>query len=441
MSVNRAPTERFRADGEDVVTLGPWPKGIDNIRRDAELSVDAVRNAVNVDWDRDGHPSRRDGTILRSSGDAHSVFSDGEILLAVVAGVLTKFVVDVTTGVVTSFVIRAGFTSRPLAYTEVNGDIYYTDGVVTGKVVGGVSAPWGVPVPVSQPIVVSAASGGFAAGIYQVAVTHVSAFGEESGALSGVQVTIAAGQAISVSAIPQPAVGHTIRIYLTETNGGIFYLYNTYLVGTTGVTLTQSLTLGARLQTQFMTPPPPGQALEWYNGRIYIAQGSILWYTEAMRYGATHLLGFLPFPTEISIVARATTGLYVVADQHYFLDGADPAKMNSIVKLPFGAVYGTAVRLPHSRSPAADARASKLAATKEAGTVWMSVRGLVIADMRGDLRVISEDTIAVSENIRGASLVREQSEGIRQIVIASYGGVVSKLVSQDYIDAELIRQS
>ncbi len=71
----------------------------------------------------------------------------------------------------------------------------------------------------------------------------------------------------------------------------------------------------------------------------------------------------------------------------------------------------------------------------------MSTRGLVIADEQGDIRVVSEDNIVTNPNTRGAALVRE-TNGIRQIITTGFGaGVTSGLVAQDYMDAEIIRNT
>lgn len=444
MPVNRSPGAE---DVEDVVTLGPWEKGMDNLHRDTELEGGAVlRNAVNVDISQDGTLRRRPGRASRIAGDVHSVWSDEDqtILLVVVINALKKITVDPTTGTLTQTTLRSGLAALPLTYTAVNGEVYYSNGAITGKVVNGTAVPWGVESPAALPVLTATAGGGFFAGTYQVVLTYATASGEESGAGSGVDVTLAAGQAITVSGIPQPVDPSVtrIRIYLTSTNGEVFYLHTEYAVGTTSAVLSQSTTPGQRLQTQFLVPPPPGQAIEFFNGRIWIAQGPVLWYTEPLRYGLIHLDNYIPFPAEIDIVAAATTGIYVAADRHYYLPGGDPSKMALVEKLPFGAVRGTLARLPYSQSHIGSRRASKLAATKESGTVWMSARGLVIANEQGDIRVVSEDQIVTNPNTRGAALVRE-TNGIRQIITTGFGadGVTSGLVAQDYLDAEVIRKT
>lgn len=444
MALSRAPGAGAGREEENVLHLGPWPIGMDNLRNDAELPPDALRNAVNVDIDRDGTPRLRAGRTARAAGDAHSVWSNGVVLLAVVNNTLVRYSVNASTGALTPTTVRSGLAvDQPLAYTSVNEEVYYTNGIVTGKVVSGVAAPWGIQRPTGVPTLAAASNGGLAAGTYQVTLTYSNGNGEESGARPGVSVTVVAGQSITVAGIPQPtdATVTRIRVYRTEADGEVFYLHNVYSPGTTSATINQSATLGAQLQTMHLAPPPPGQVVEAYNGRIYTAQGPLLYYTEPLRYGAAHPKKFLWFPADISIVAAATTGLYVVADKHYYLLGNGPEDFTLIDKLPFAAVLGTSARLPYSQSHVSTRHTSKTAATREAGTVWMSVRGLVIADMQGDVRVVSEDNIAVDANTHGAALVRE-TNGVRQIVTTGFGaGLDSGLVAQDYLDAEVIRKS
>ncbi|MGH9893174.1 MAG: hypothetical protein ACREA0_14530, partial [bacterium] len=347
---------------------------MDNLHRDTELAKESLRNAVNVDISQDGSPRRRPGRTERIAGDVHSTWSDGNILLAVVGNTLTKITVNPTTGALTQTVLRSGLAPGvPLTYTEVNGEVYYSNGAITGKIVNGATTPWGIETPAALPVLTASSNGGLLAGTYQVALTYASASGEESGAGPGVAATLSTGQAITVSGIPQPVDPGVsrIRIYRTGPNGEVFYLHGTYAVGTTSTVLSQSATLGERLQTQFLIPAPPGQAIEQFNGVIYIAQGHVLWYTEPLRYGLIHPDNFIPFPGDIDILAAATTGIYAVADQHYYLGGADPKKMTLVAKLPFGAVRGTLARLPYSQSHIGSRRTSKLAATKESGAVWM----------------------------------------------------------------------
>lgn len=440
MPANRAPRERYAADEADVLVYGPWPAGMDNRRRDQELPPEALRNAVNVDISRDGRASLRAGRVLLTAGVVHSLWANDSFLLAVFNNTLTRYTVS-PTGVLTGTTVRSGLAAnQPVSYIDTTERICYSNGIVTGAIIGGVHTPWGTETPASVPTLAAAANGGLPAGRYQVTTTFVGYLGEESGARQGALVTIVDGQRVDVSNIPQPVNNLVtgIRLYRTLANGTVFYFAAELAVGVTTASLSVSSSLGTELHTQFFSPPPPGQALGYFNGRIYIAQGGVLWFTEPLRYGAVHHEGYILFPRDIDVVAGAATGLYVVSDQHYFLRGKGPEDFDNVAKLPFGAVRGTVARLPYARSHVGSRSTAKLAATKEAGIVWMSDRGLVIADMDGDVRVVSEDTIVMTRAARGATLVRER-DGRRMIVSTARGFAESPPVADDFLNAEAVR--
>lgn len=443
MPINRAPADRFAQDEEDVLTVGPWPLGLDTRRHDDGLVPEALRNAVNVDLDRDGHLSRRDGNTERLPGSTHSLFSNDSILLAVIDNNLVGVTVNEDTGALTTQTFHTGLApNRPVVYADTTERICYTNGIITGTIRNGVRIPWGVQRPASVPALMAVGFGGLDAGIYQVTVTFISDIGEESGAGPAAAVFVVEGQALLVSSIPQPVEPNItrVRVYRTEAGGEVFYIAAELPVGVTMISLSRVINLGDILRTQFLSPPPIGQALTAYNGSVFIAQGSTLWFTEPLRYGAVHFEGFKIFPTDIDILVNATTGIYVVADQHYWLTGGNPATFELIAKLPFGAVRGSAAVLDFSQSHVGASRVSKVAATREAGHVWMSDRGLVIANQTGDLRVVSEDAIAVAPAREGATLVRD-SNGIRLVVSSVRGIEHSPSHSQDFLRAETMRLS
>jgi hypothetical protein len=412
-------------DSSELISHGPWTLGVDNLATDQALPREALRNAVNVDLTKEGHARRRPGFTSRRSSKAHSLWSDGTTLYGVDNESLSYFT-RAASGVLTPTTLRAGFPStQPVAWLAVNDRVYYSNGVVTGMIVNKVHYPWGVEVPNGQPTLTASAAGGLRAGRYQVAVTFVSSPGEEGGTGAAVAVEVAEGGGINLSAIPQPkdASVTRIRVYRTQTNADVFYLHAEYATGTTSATLGTSVSLGKVLDTQFMQPPLPGTLLDSFNGRLYIAAGSVLWHTEALRYGTIRMTNFMMFPADISLIASGDTGIYVAADQTYFLQGQEPKSMVLLPKLPHGAVKGTLVT---------DTQTHTLS--------WFSPQGFIKADAQGNIQNVSAGHITFERAETGAALLRE-SNGIRQVVGSMKGGVTSTLAVQDYFDAEVIRKT
>lgn len=400
---------------------GPFNLGINNVASDYALAQGELRDAMNVDITLQGHPRRRKGRQLRYAGTAvHSGFSDGSMLYGVTNGNLSYFTRG-PSGVLTPSTIRSGFpTGRPLAYLHFKSSldrdrIYYSNGLITGMLVDKVDYPWGVERPSGQPLVAASAAGGLDAGTYQVAATFVSVFGEESGTGESARLTVAQGGGIALSAIPQPASSSVVRVllYCSEANGKIPYLHTSLPVGTAGAVIGRSLSLGRSLETQFMQPPPPGDVLEPHYGRIYIARGSVLYWTESIRPGGFRPRNFLLFHEDITLIASTQAGLIVAAGKTYMLPGGDPRAMGLVDRLPYGAFKGTLVRDPRREL-----------------LYWLTPKGLCMATYGGEIRNLSEGRIALRQGARGAGMLRE-ANGIRQLVGVLRGGVADPLVASN----------
>lgn len=414
------------------VQFGPWPKGLDNVSTDHAVAPDALRTAVNVDVLDDGTQRRRSGLTSRVAGQAHSAWSDDQALYAVVDGVLTRYTKGVT-GALTGTALRTGMSpDLPLAYALIGSEVFYSNGSVTGKVVGGVHRPWGVERPSGQPALAALGSGALDAGRYQVAVTFVDNLGEESGTGPLGAVSVAAGGDIQLTLIPQPvdATVSRIRIYVSEANDKVLYRYGDYAVGTTSLTIARSSTLGQVLYTQFLLPPVPGHILEPYNGRIYIGRSNLVYFTEPGSYGAMKQTNNLAFEDEVRLIRDGgKAGLWVAtASKTYIIRGKDPADFEPVEKLGYGAAKGVVTELPGGK------------------LFWMSSQGPVVANLQGELEDLTDDEgeplarIAVDDYARGSAVVRD-NKGVRQVIAAMGGGIASELGSQDFFDIEIIRKA
>lgn len=97
----------------------------------------------------------------------------------------------------------------------------------------------------------------------------------------------------------------------------------------------------------FKSAPPPGQALEYYKGRLYIAQGAVLWFTDALALNRVdRRRNFLLFATPITLLMAVRNGLYVSDEEGtYFLPGDRSEAFTRIPVFPYPAIRGTAVRV------------------------------------------------------------------------------------------------
>ncbi len=409
--------------------LGGWVNGMNNLKQPHAIDNETLRNAVNFDVDDDGNLKLRQGSasVYRGTIVKRTFWSNGDDLALFVEGTdLKRLNADFT-----ATTLRAGVGNTPMSYVEQDGVVYWSNEVVNGKVVDGADAVWGVPTPGQQPELTVQTSGGhLVKGFYQVAITFVSATGEESGTGGSVEAEVTAdGGALVLSAIPDPGdVDFLVNVYVTGPSGGQLYFHEALPSGfpTFVIRRVNHPTEGALLhplETQFGEPPPPGHLLEYHNGRIYIAQSNIVWATEPQRLGLVkQAVSYWQFPERVAVLQAVVDGMYVASDVTYFLGGIDTGDLVSRIVLEYGAVEGTGLTIEDTRQAA-----------------WFSHKGFVVAGPSGEARNLTIDRIAVSEFQAGAMLHREH-DGVTQLLATLQDGVASTFPDKKWISDEVARR-
>jgi hypothetical protein len=402
---------------------GPWPKGIDNRRNDQHVPDDALRNAVNVELTFVGALRRRDGYTSIASGQYHSLWSENDVALVVKNNVLTA-INPVSLG--ETAVLSGLSPGSRMAYLWTSLGVYFSNGLITGRYVDYALRTWGVEHASGQPRLSAIATGGLDAGRYMVAITYLTADGEEGGTTTAVAVDVASGGGIRAAAIPQPAssfVTH-IAVYVSMCNGELLYHHTTVADGTTTLDIARSSTLGRELSTQFLYPMPACSVIEEYNGRLYAAVGNQLWFSEPYFYGQRRATNYVLFPEPITIVSRAgTAGLHVVSDQHYLLRGEGPESFTQTPLVNQRGVKGTLVKMSDGIT-----------------RTWVTDSGMVVSPGDGTLESRLGDRLHIDEATEGSVLLKEQ-DGEEHIVASLRDGVQSAAVAGDFVDAEVIRRS
>ncbi|GAA0721290.1 hypothetical protein [Dokdonella soli] len=407
---------------DKLIRLGPWPAGVNTLAKEDAVPAGELRQAVNVDIDRDGIPSRRLGQTLRYAGTrVHSIWNERPFPfgLFVQAGTLMAFWPDTSTSV-----LQTGLAPLlPVANALVYDRVYWSNGQQLGVVTSsGAVTGWGVETPDGQANLASAAAGGLNGGQYQVTFTFVSATGEESGAYGAATVTVPDGGGIAVTAVPQPlGSGVTaVRAYRTPANGDAFYYARDLPVGLTSVTLTESA-LGKPLDTQFLDRMPAVTRLALLNGRLYGAAGPDLVWSEPLRYGLTHPLknriGF-GHPIDLLVTVGDGTdgaGLYIAAGARtYFLGGGEPDKFTRQTVRGYGVTPGSGLRAPGSVFGLEHPVQAPVA-------YWIDAQGIACLGLPGgSVQGIRERQAAAPLATSAVSLLREQN-GVRQIITSLRG--------------------
>lgn len=408
-----------------------WVQGVNDILRADELPPDTLRRSVNYDISDLGKLQRRRGSAKVYNGQIQrdSLYSNDKRTLFVEQGNLKELIRDIS-GNYAAPLVRLDVGSHPMSYVTVNDSIYYTNGIFTG-VFGpeGEDWKWGVTSPRTQPNLAAGGSGELAAGSYQVAVTFINDRGEESGTGLAAVVEIPENDdgvgSVQLSDFPLTYDDtDMVRIYISHVNGEGLYRVADVLPGLPFYTITKvSNTATLRLETQFGMEPPPGQLLEYHNGRIYIANDNVLWCTQPLRYNLTKpAQDFFQFPERIDVLKAVNSGMYVCAGEAtYFIEGIDTVNLRQDQVLPYGGVYDTGIQIPNYDAVA-----------------WFSDRGIVLGGEDGQTINIMDDRVAVSKYGRGTMLWREH-RGIRQFVANLWNGELNNYLAADYIALETAR--
>ena len=391
-----------------------WPGGMDNRSADHDLlrkQEEAVlRDAVNIDVLSSGKLRLRDGIKqVVADADAHSVFSDGSRLVWATGDTLK--VADANFDKATA--LTDSRLSAPLSWLQLNGELYFSNEQINGKLIDYAYEPWGVVPPLTPPVCTPGSSGPYR---YQATCTFVTAAGEESGAPIAAQVLCGEVSSLQLSAIPQSSDSRVVatRIYITNIDGTDFYAQHDVPAGVTAWSFNGFFADGALLRTQFMEPPPPGQLLEYNNGRIYIASGKVVWYTEPLRYGCVDLTqSFFAYSRRVTMLRGIKQGMYIGADKTYFLPGAGTKDVEQIILEDARPIEGASLKLPQGEE-----------------VVWLADLGFR-RGTGGQASGATDDRIAMDQFTRAALGLVEQN-GLVKVVAVAEEGSPSTLVSEDF---------
>ena len=376
----------------------PLPKaGIDQLSNETSLKKGAWRTAENVDIDRSGQVGVRQGyTKVVNNTDMHSVqFAyQRSWLLACIGPTLGR--VSTTDNSVTSLIDTGSNSS--VSITEYNGNLYavnqgglfWSPANETSMYRCGSLAP-------TPPTVEAVSTGGLVAGKYIVAISTVDARGEESPLTTYQYVELTTDGGIQLTGLPLVSGGH-VYIYVTPTNGDVLYLYATP-PATFSSHLISGTPNGTTASTEFLTPFAGGEFVRWHNGRLYVASGDTLYYSDAFRPHLTRLdHNFVQFSGTISFVEAVQGGIYVGDDRGvWFLDGGDPTKF--VLKRTSGclAVRGSSAIVPSEHFD------PKVVQTNLPVAVWLSTSGYAVGTASGEVIELNYDTIRVSPGLVGST--------------------------------------
>lgn len=389
-------------------------KGMDNRHRAESLPEGFLRDLINIDVDDGGKLSLRLGSARLYAGDTHSL--DGDFFVE--GGDLKLLNSDFS-----ATLLESGVGDKAMDYTTIDDTTYFSNGVMTGKVQGTEVTRWGVQPPPVQPVATPVTTGGLFAGDYQYAITWKDYAGEESGTGNAGLVTVEEGGGIQLTKFVTPPTNiEKIAVYVTQHDSETLYLYAEYPRTLADVTISKGIS-DVPLTTQHGFPPEPCDIIQEHYGRIYLAKGNVVQFTEALIYGMVKPDNFLQFEADVNLIVSLPGMLYIVTDTdtHRFsnIDGeAFPVLVD--VK-PYGGTKGT---LSYDTT------------TKTA--FWLSDKGIVAANSEG-ISELHYANVAISKFEKGATTIVEK-DGVKKLVGSFQQGTASPLLDSKFKADEIMRK-
>lgn len=416
------------------LTLGPFIPGMNNRRPDYKLDnskngnrATFVRSAVNTDITEQGTMKRRAGYALALSGDdCHSLWTHPDGTWGLYVDYATLYRISGTALHPVKTALRTDMSPGHLvSYAETLNGAYYSNGVVIGRVDAAGNHPVGVPMLAVTPLATGGAGGALQAGDYLVCFTQLNADLEESGSTVPQPVSVPANGKITITNLPAafPAGVTAVSIYVTAPNDGVLMRLTVLAAPSVSFEYVAPSPLGARCATLLLMPMPVGSIVREVNGRLLIAAGSVLYYSEPYAHALFNpARNYIMFPAPITMVESCQTGFFIAAEQTYWVKG-DVGNTELDPVLPFGAV-------PNTSGQSAD----------ENVAYWMSSRGMIRGTPDGQVARMQEENVAVDQARIGAFLYRK-GDGMKQALGALFGPQTTAVAASSFIEAEVIRKA
>lgn len=382
--------------------------GVDSLSSETALAKGAVRAAVNVDIGRAGRFSRRTGQTMKIPGAGfHSLWGSGQrgTMLVAQGTKLSRLTNDL------ELIPFADLNSGDmLSYTEYNGNLYWTNKTTFGWLPNNSGEPRtvGVRTPSAAPTLLTG-SGSLGAGKYALCVSLVDDRGEEGGTTAVQTIDLPNGGGIVMQGL-EIIPGWSWYVYLTDANGEKLRLaaqvpcvFPSYQVS--------EVAKGGDCDTQHLSPMPPGSYVTWLAGRLYVAKGATLHFSNALRphlHNPAH--NFIPFSGSISFIEAVTDGLYVGDERGvWFLDGTDPTQFKMKLVSTCRAVRSSSIKIPPEHFP------DKKVTSSNPVALWLSTSGYVVGMDGGATVELQPERVKVPAGMTGrtAYLFRK---GMKQVV-------------------------
>jgi hypothetical protein len=195
------------------------------------------------------------------------------------------------------------------------------------------------------------------------------------------------------------------------------------------------------IRGKLLGAPPMATDMDYWNGRIYLANGPTVWATELFLYNfVDKTRGFYQFEDNVTMVGAVGDGVYVGTDGGlWFLSGTHAEGLKRVKVLDSPVIAGSKAYVP-----------AELANPPQVGTMpdtplmvsitFLTTNGFCVASNGGQAYNLTESKVVFPDAGSAAAFYRRQ-DGVNQyIAVTNSGGTPSANTRiGDYVDAELIR--
>lgn len=181
-----------------------------------------------------------------------------------------------------------------------------------------------------------------------------------------------------------------------------FYYTNTCengFVGEDGISHPWPVYIGDDKTTRKFSPAPVGKHLGFFIGRLFVAVGDTLYWSEEFEPGLFDMENnFIKYRSEILMVKSVDEGLFVSDEEDtYFVAGRDPVEFDNKVVLPYPSIeWGDPTNYIKSTSAGFDVNGNT--------ALWVSAKGIV-AGLPDGTANLTDDKIDFPDAIQACSVL------------------------------------
>jgi hypothetical protein len=158
---------------------------------------------------------------------------------------------------------------------------------------------------------------------------------------------------------------------------------------------------------EFRHAPQPGQIVEYFNGRLYIARNEIIWYSDVNYFGEVdRRTNFITLENEITMMKAVDDGLWITVgdinrQNTYFISGATTETQSLKRFAGYGCIEGSDVKIKDGQKVGEGL----------SGTVimWTSNQGICIGANSGNFINVTDGRYNVANRRYGAGIFRDEN--------------------------------